>query len=58
MLVVYLQSGERKEFPKATMASIVGDRLLCLGRNGKMVAGFPSSDVYLCSKIAIPTIPA
>lgn len=58
MLVVYFRTGERKEIPKATAATIVGDRLLCLGKNGQTVALFPAPDVYLASKIAIPTIPS
>jgi hypothetical protein len=58
MLVIYLRSGERQDIPKATSATIVGDRLLCLGKNGKTVALFPAPEVYLCSKAAIPTIPS
>jgi hypothetical protein len=58
LLVVYLRTGERKEVPRATSTAIVGDRLLCLSKKGKTVALFPAQDVYLCSKGAIPTIPA
>ncbi|HXH23269.1 MAG TPA: hypothetical protein VNN10_14690 [Dehalococcoidia bacterium] len=57
MLVLYLLSGERREVPRATSASIVGDRLVCLSKNGKPVALFAASEVYLASKTAIPTIP-
>jgi hypothetical protein len=35
MLVLYFLSGERKELPKATATAIVGDRLVCLGKDGK-----------------------
>jgi hypothetical protein len=58
MLVLYMQSGERKTVPRATSASIVGDRLLCLAKDGRTVALFAAPEVYLCSKVAIPTIPA
>jgi hypothetical protein len=57
MLVVTFQSGERREIPKATAATIVGNSLLFLAKNGKTVALFPAPDVYLVSRIKIPTIP-
>jgi hypothetical protein len=43
--------------PRATTASIVGDRLVCAAKDGKVVAFFAASEVYLASKVAIPTIP-
>jgi hypothetical protein len=58
MLVITFQSGERREIPRATSASIVGDRLHVLGKNGQTLALFPAPEVYLCSKGSIPTIPA
>jgi hypothetical protein len=58
LLVVYLRTGERRKLPRAVSTAIVGDRLLCLAKNGRTVAFFPAHEVYLCSKAAIPTIPA
>jgi hypothetical protein len=58
LLVIYLSSGQRQLVPRATKASIVGDRLVCLGKDGRTLALFPAWDVYLCSKRMIPTIPA
>jgi hypothetical protein len=58
MLVVYLHTGERREIPRATRASIVGDRLLCLAKWGKTLAQFPAPDVYLCSAGAMAAVPA
>jgi hypothetical protein len=57
MLILYLRSGERRDVPRATTASIVGDRLVCAAKDGKVVAFFAASEVYLASKVAIPTIP-
>jgi hypothetical protein len=57
-MLVYLCSGECRQVSKAVAATIVGDCLMCLGKQGRVVAQFPASDVYLVSKSAIPTIPA
>jgi hypothetical protein len=57
MLILYLRSGERRNVPRATAASIIGDRLVCTAKDGKPVALFAASEVYLASKVAISTIP-
>jgi hypothetical protein len=57
MLFVYLDSGERREVPKAVEAMIRDDKLVCLSEKRKPVAAFPVNQVYLCSKTKVPSVP-
>jgi hypothetical protein len=57
MLIVYLDSGERREIPKAVTAAIQGDKLVCLSEEKRPIARFQASHVYFCSNRAVPSIP-